>query len=47
MDVNRAVGADVHAGLSNDDLDVLDRLLFSLQENLGVVADGATGTDGR
>ena len=27
VDVNRAVWASVHAGLSDDDLDVLDRLL--------------------
>jgi DNA-binding MarR family transcriptional regulator len=46
MDVNRAVGSSAHAGLSDEELDVLDRLLLSLQENLGVVTDCAIGTEG-
>jgi DNA-binding MarR family transcriptional regulator len=37
--VNRTVRASVHAGLTDQDLDVLGRLLVSLQENLDVVTD--------
>ena len=40
-DVNRIVRAAVHAGLSDADLDALDRLLLSLQDNLDVVAEDA------
>jgi len=39
LDVSGTVRASVHAGLSDDDLDVLERLLLSLQENLEVVAE--------
>jgi len=41
VDVNRAVRASVHAGLSDADLDALDRLLGSLQENLDLAAEDA------
>jgi len=41
VDVNRTVHASVHAGLTDQDLDVLDRLLLSLQANLnGAAEDG-------
>ena len=41
VDVNRAVRASVHQGLSDDDLDVLDRLLRTIQENVVMFCDGA------
>jgi DNA-binding MarR family transcriptional regulator len=41
VDVNRTVRASVHAGLTDDDLAALDRLLVSLQENLDVMAEDA------
>ena len=41
VDVNRAVRASVHAGLSDADLDALDRVLGSLQENLDLAAEDA------
>jgi hypothetical protein len=41
VEVNRTVRVSVHAGLTDKDLDLLDRLLVSIQENLDVAAEDA------
>ena len=41
VDVSHTVRANVHAGLTDDDLAVLEQLLSSLQENLDTVAEDA------
>jgi MarR family transcriptional regulator for hemolysin len=46
-DVNGAVRARVHQGLTDDDLTVLDRLLVVIRENLGVSFDDIGRSDPR
>ena len=39
VNVNRTVRAKVHQGLTNDDVDLLDRLLHTIQENVVMFSD--------